>query len=554
MFNEKQELLLGFCRELTQASETNLETLMSAVARMAPHHRLSLLTIDMSDVQDFIPDASTRFLTLYQDPDQSDRGEPITFKYRVSHEGYIVVNIYPKGEPFTEDEAKEYEILSDINFFYFGRIRFADVVTKSAMTQYITGLPNSGGYMAKAVELFRRGVLPEYTAFFFNIKGFGNVARRYGQQEGNFIIKRYGKAVKDFAHDDEVVGHLGGDNFVAMMKKERRQEFISFLSAVPAMAERGGKTENFNLSATVGVYEIDENTKDPGDVLNYPSIAINLAKNVLHQQVVEISDEMVTQVEEQKKVLKNFQAALDREEFEVYYQPKVDSESKKIIGAEGLTRWNKNGEIIPPEVFIPPLEQEGMIAKLDFYVLRRACEDVLKWEEMGLEPVPVSVNFSKKDLSDKDLAEHIYETIVESGVDKKLIQIEITEATDDEEQAELAAFLDELYQMGIKTAIDDFGAGRSSLSILREFRVNALNFARSFIDTDEFSKRDGIILADIMHTAQQLGIQVIIKGVEREDQLKSVNEAGCNLIQGFYYDKALPEGEFRKKLLTGFIA
>jgi len=143
---------------------------------------------------------------------------------------------------------------------------------------------------------------------------------------------------------------------------------------------------------------------------------------------------------------------------------------------------------------------------------------MVRWEKEGIEPVKVSVNFSRKDLADKQLADNINTIIEESGIDRKLIEIEVTETTDEEEQGALSEFISRLYSFGITTAIDDFGAGYSSIVSLRDFRVKTLKIDRSFINTDDFSWKDEVILKDIIHMAQELGMDIITEGVERQDQ------------------------------------
>ena len=199
-------------------------------------------------------------------------------------------------------------------------------------------------------------------------------------------------------------------------------------------------------------------------------------------------------------------------------------------------------------LFIAPLEESGEILMLDYYVLKHTCEDIKRWEELGLEPVTVSVNFSRKDLTEKDLAENINAIIEESGINKDLIEVEVTETVDDQEHGVLTAFINRLYELGIKTAIDDFGSGYSSLATLREFQAHTLKIDRSFINSDDFSWRDEVILKNIIQMADALDIQVLTEGVEREDQLAFVNSVGWYVIQGFYYDKPLPAAEFEKRL------
>ena len=218
-------------------------------------------------------------------------------------------------------------------------------------------------------------------------------------------------------------------------------------------------------------------------------------------------------------------------------------------GAEGLVRWRHNDEMISPGVFIPPLEENGQILLLDYYVLRRACSDISEWISKGYDPVKVSVNFSRRDLEGLDLVERIDSIIEKSGIDKKLIEAEITETTDKEEHGALAKFINGLAKKGISTAIDDFGSGYSSLSTLREFSANTLKIDRSFVNIDDFSWKDEVILKDIINMAKNLKMDIVTEGVECEEQLKFVNNAGCFVIQGFYYDRPMPKEEFEKRLL-----
>ena len=419
---------------------------------------------------------------------------------------------------------------------------------RAMMIHYLTGLPNSGGYIMDVANLGKRGDILKYTAFYFNLKGFGNLNQRYGNEGGDYLIKAVAENIKIFLEDDEILGHLGGDNFVALVKKDRKVKFCRLLNGVEIIAPFAHNSEKIKISATIGMWDIDRPIIEPGEVISNPSIAFQYAKHILHQPVVSVTQDMLKSVSIQKTVLERYQRALENREFLVYYQPKVDSRTGKLVGAEGLVRWEHEGEMVSPGVFIPPLEQNGEIVLLDYYVLRKACEDISQWIADGIEPVVISVNFSRKDLLDPDLAENIDRIITNSGIDKKLIEVEVTETVDEQEHGELAEFISDLYNRGIMTAIDDFGAGYSSLATLREFQVHTLKIDRSFINTDDFSWKDEIILTDIIHMATGLGMEVITEGVERQDQLDFINKVGCYVIQGFYYDRPLPLKEFKERL------
>lgn len=421
-------------------------------------------------------------------------------------------------------------------------------MSSEQMIHYLTGLPNAGGYLAKVSERIKNETITDYTAFYFNLKGFGNINQRYGIESGDRILVQFTDKATEFLLEDEVLGHLGGDNFVALIRKERKEKFCRLLNGIEVNIGSGEIQEKLKIQSTIGLWDIDETFDDPGDAISRTSIALQHAKHILHVPVVSATQDMINKVAVQKDVLEKYQRALENREFLVFYQPKVDSRTDTLVGAEGLVRWKHDGQMVSPGVFIPPLEENGEIVLLDYYVLKRACEDIKRWISEGIEPVCISVNFSRKDLMDADLAENIDRIITNSGIDKKYIEVEVTETVDEQEHGVLAKFISDLYDRGIMTAIDDFGAGYSSLATLREFKVHTLKIDRSFINTKEFSWKDEIILRDIIHMASGLNMDVITEGVERDDQLSFINKVGCYVIQGFFYDRPLPVEEFEERL------
>lgn len=545
----KEQLILEHCRYLSYAPISH-SVVMESVSRMAPEYHLKRMVWDISEAEKFMPNSKERILTVFDEAgDEEELGEVLEFHFRVEAEGVVVVLLYPGEIPWTQEEKEQLEVLTDITFLYSARIRYEEMLRKSALTHFKTGLPNSAGYIAEAAKILRRGKLKTYNALYFNLRGFGTISRRYGETEGSNIIKRYADKVREFLLPEEILGHLGGDNFVALVKKDHMQEVILYLGDVRVMAYRNSIEMPVHISSRVGVYTIPNDVQTIGDIIGLPAVALGVSRNVTHESVVFVNEDMVNRVNWQKQLEQLFAPALRNEEFQVYYQPKVDSRTNELVGAEGLVRWFHEGKMISPGDFIPPLEREGGIGQLDMYVLRHVCADIRHWVEEGLEPVTVSVNFSRRDLADEELAMQIDEIIRTFGVDRKYIQIEVTETVDELEHGMMTKFLNNLWDMNISTAIDDFGSGYSSLSTLRNFRVSVLKIDRSFINNDTLSEKDEIILRDIINMARNLGIDVITEGVERQDQLDFVNKVGCYMIQGFYYDRPLPKAKFRERLL-----
>ncbi|MCR5791149.1 MAG: GGDEF domain-containing phosphodiesterase [Lachnospiraceae bacterium] len=553
MKQDHSQLHMEFIREI-DIRPFSMQRLREAFSMIAYYHHICGVEAEL--IGRFRLSENKKDIVLYENGNVPT-GEPLRFAFDKKDHRNVIFYIYPAEGPFTEEDRNELMLYSSLGAMYIDLMHLENELYYGEENQESLSLPNASGYLRQVTELMAYDVpLYGYSAFYFNLKDFGEINKRYGRAAGDDILVLYGKKLKAFLLDaeapsenrKELAGHLGGDNFMALIRKERQLAFIDFLSEVEIEMELDGVRQSFPISATIGVWDIRSDVADPGEVVSRPSIALNQAKNVLHQSVAYATDLLFKQISRQREVLKNYETALENEEFVVYYQPKVDSRTGRLVGAEGLVRWIHDNELISPGIFIPALEENGKSLDIDYYVLRHACADISRWVREGYDPIPVSVNFSRKDLKEKRLAENINRIIEESGIDKKLIEIELTETVDTEEHGVLSDFISKLYRMGIMTAIDDFGSGYSSLSTLREFQVHTLKIDRSFVNTDDFSWKDEIILKDIIHMAEELGMDVLCEGVERIDQLTLLNSVGCYVIQGFYYDRPLPCGEFEKRL------
>ncbi len=481
-------------------------------------------------------------------------GKDPTYIFRSNMSGDRIVRYHvylTNGKRWTDEEYHNFSLIMDVLSFHMERYILINVVKESALTQFLTGLPNSGGFLAYVRSKFASGELLKFDSFYFNLKSYGLISRRYGSQEGDQIIKRYAKKLKEFIDDDEIVAHFGGDNFTALIKKERTKKFIKFISAVPVYGVRNGKRDDFTISAVAGIYSIDESMTNPGQTISRAVMACNYAKNVANKPYVFVNKAMSTRIYRQKQIEDRYEEALANDEFRIYLQPKVDTETGRIVGAEALARWFCNGIVLYPTEFIPILEQEGVVAALDMYVLKKTCEFIKEWIDRGITPVQVSVNFSRRDLGNNDLAKEITEMIDSYGIDRKYIEIEVTETSSETEKSLMTDFLSELRASEISTAIDDFGTGYSSLSTLRDFPVSVIKIDRSFINNEELNSSDEIVLRNIVSLANELGIDVVTEGVERPDQTQLLKDVGCHVVQGFLYDNPMPKKDFEKRLQMG---
>lgn len=409
-------------------------------------------------------------------------------------------------------------------------------------------LPNILGYLKEVNQNAVHGKLEGYDAYYFNVQHFSRVNDEFGYEEGTTILSRYANTLQNFIASDEVLGRLGGDNFVALIRcGERSSQFRDLLRGIPVEAHcQNGDIKQITIKSVAGIMEV---TRDCSidDIISGPATAYDYAKRN-NRDSVYLNGDIFEDTNHSRLIEESFEHALNNEEFSVYYQPKVNSISGKIIGCEALSRWLYNDEVVSPRSFVPFLEQTGKIIGLDLMVLEIVCQDLAQWKAKGYETVPVSVNFSRRDLTNPELAKTIIETIEKYGVDKKDVIVEVTESASEEKYEQMANFLNDLKNFGIVSSIDDFGTGYSSLSVLREFPVNEIKIDRSFINRN-LDENDKIIIQSIIDMAHKLGIEVITEGVESNEQKEFLHELGCDRIQGFLYDKPLPREEFEKRLL-----
>lgn len=412
----------------------------------------------------------------------------------------------------------------------------------------MTGLPNAGGFLTYIYELLDKGEITDYNAYYFNLARFGLVNKRFGVKETDNIIRRYSMILKSFITKGEFVGRLGGDNFVALIRKDRTDDFLKLLAGVETVGILGNTEQRVIISTTAGGLEIDHNVRNCGEIINDCGMALQIARNVEKKPYVFLSDEIKQRSFKEKQLVAGFTDALENHEFVVYYQPKVRIDSFRLNGAEALVRWNHNGKLISPGEFIPVFERNGMICQLDFYMLENVCIAIRDWLARGIEPVRVSVNFSRKHLTNPHLADDIMSVLNRYETESRYIEIELTETVDQNEAGLLAAFMGRMKKYHVTMSIDDFGTGYSSLNMLRTFPVDVLKIDRSFIlDLEQNSKT---ALSNIIRMADELHMDVVAEGVETYEQMNYLKSIDCKEVQGFLFDRPMPIEDFEQKLIS----
>ena len=466
----------------------------------------------------------------------------------------ILYNVYSiEGESeWTEEDRNRINVFIALLSTFSGKTRLVQLTHHLTFYDSDFDMYNLNQFMKCTHILCKAGQINQFTAVRFNLKRFSVVNQNIGRENGTRVMKKFISFIDDLLDDEnELICRIGGDNFLTLIKSDKLQSVLDILNGTGVIYDEN-RNERIFISATVGVYILKDIDRviPPTDIMDRVSLAFHLAKNASKADIVYFNEDLLARNKHNNDISASFPKALEEREFLVYYQPKVAIDGRHIAGAEALCRWRHNGRMVSPEEFIPVLEQGLDICKLDFYMLDTVCKDIRRWLDSGMNIVRISVNLSRRHLSDIDLLKHIIEIIDRNNVPHKYIEIELTETTTDVEFKDLKRTIGGLQQSGIATSVDDFGIGYSSLNLIKKIPWNVLKLDKSLLPdkSDESPVQNGVMFKYIVAMAQEMGLECIAEGVETKEQVQLLADNKCNLAQGFYFDKPLPVEEFETKL------
>jgi EAL domain-containing protein (putative c-di-GMP-specific phosphodiesterase class I) len=315
---------------------------------------------------------------------------------------------------------------------------------------------------------------------------------------------------------------------------------------------RGRRTvdgHEFHVTASLGIAIFPADGGDAESLLSNAEIAMHRIKERGGDDYQLYAPKLNAQMLERLSLENSIRRALERREFDVYYQPQVDGQSGKIMGAEALVRWNhpERGLVLPAE-FIPVAEEAGLITELGEWVLRTACEQTTTWREQGIHPMRIAVNLAAKQCQDPRLVKKVADVLRETRLEAACLELEVTEGSLIADSASTITSLRSFREMGIRVSLDDFGTGYSSLSYLRNLPLDTLKIDQSFVRSLTTDPSGAAITAAIIAMAHILGLKVIAEGVETELQLAFLKERGCNEFQGYLFGKPMPARHFEELL------
>jgi len=431
----------------------------------------------------------------------------------------------------------------------------------------LTELPNRELFsqsLERTINIAKRDG-QKFAVLFVDLDRFKRINDTLGHSIGDELLKdvadRLAKCVRvsdSVAHLDPVasgairLARLGGDEFVIKLYGIDTEETVAMIASRVVSALTPPFTcagHQFVVTPSIGIALYPQDGCTGEELLMNADSAMYRAKSVGRNNFKFFSETMRTKSLHRLDLENQIRTAIDDEQFELYFQPKVEAVSCQLVGAEALLRWHhpERGSIAPDD-FIPIAEETGLIIPIGQWVLREACKQVKVWSRSAVGAVPVSVNISSHQFRDSGLVEDVFKALKGAGINASQLELEITESVLLQDVDKTLAELKALKEAGVSLSIDDFGTGYSSLSYLKRFPIDTIKIDRSFVKDLHQDADDAAICAAILAMATQLGLNVVAEGVETMEQLEFLRRHGCNHIQGYICSKPLSADHFVEML------
>jgi len=417
----------------------------------------------------------------------------------------------------------------------------------------LTGLPNRAFFLDKINYKLQKvsESRKKMAVLFLDLDNFKLINDTMGHDSGDELLKIVARHLRSSVRESDIVSRLGGDEFtIALPNIESKEEIEvvaeKILSITNDTVLLGHK--EITISSSIGVSVFPDDAKDVESLLKYADIAMYRAKSDGKNKVEFFTDELMSENLERHTLENELRQAIQNNEFELYYQPQVITESGEIRAVEALIRWNHPVKgLIPPFTFIPVLEDSGLITEVGKWVLTEACTQLVALKELGFN-LRMSVNISANQLRDDHLLEYIPQILNFRSIEPKELELEITETSLLQNTDRTITLLNALSGIGVGLSLDDFGTGYSSLSYLKKLPIDTLKIDRSFVRDIPNDQHDTAIVTTIIAMARTLDLKVVAEGVETEEQLNFLQENGCDILQGYYFSKPVNAEDLKQAL------
>lgn len=420
----------------------------------------------------------------------------------------------------------------------------------------LTGLPTQKKFKAEASYSIRHGEDNKYSMVSIDINKFRYINEVFGSNIGNSVLIEFSNHIKTMAPEGSICCRHYVDNFSILLPATLEPVIQDTVEKLTDIQKQISKLlpVHFQVKFNVGVYVISDNSESIDKIIEKANTARLIGKkSIAPNQITYFDDSMMSNTESEKDITFDMNRAFENKEFIVYYQPKFNFEDSTIAGAEALIRWNhKSKGLISPAKFVPLFEKNGFIAKIDTLVFENVCQFLERWNKntagKKVKPMIISCNLSRAQLCNPDVVKNYAEIASKYKIKNEQIEIELTESLMMENKDRLLKIMNDIKEAGFGISVDDFGSGFSSLSLLKDIPANVIKLDKEFLSKD--SKKEHIIISSVINMAKDLNLKTVAEGVEDKEQSDFLKSLGCDIAQGFFFARPMPEKEF-EELLNG---
>lgn len=443
-----------------------------------------------------------------------------------------------------------------MNDLFSGRVKVNNASTQDVevIQDSLTGLDRYEIFLEKLQKAIDNVGERRISVVYTDIKHFKYINDTYGYQVGDTLLQDF---VNDMLVDNDTLiccSRVYSDNFVAanyMPDEVTNEEFKELIGKMNLERENCFREKYLNsrLQFCTGISVVDKNSRslDAETVVSNANLARKVAKELEEDCCVMFDHSMMEGIKREVEITSQVPKAIANSEFKVYYQPKVATETLELIGAEALVRWQKpDGSFIYPDQFIPFVERSGQIVDVDNYVYREVFRFLSERIAAGKKVVPVSLNVSRVHLNKMDILEYVNDLFEEYKVPVDLVEFELTESIYLDNTEKALELVNGLHNIGVKVSMDDFGSGYSSLNLLSRLPIDVIKLDKVFLKDDNLQESDKIIISCVVDMAKKLRIVSLCEGVETIEQSDYLKEIGCQIQQGYYFSKPVPQEQFEE--------
>jgi diguanylate cyclase (GGDEF)-like protein/PAS domain S-box-containing protein len=429
----------------------------------------------------------------------------------------------------------------------------------AAQHDFLTGLPNRmlfNDRVNQAIALAPRH-MKKVAVLFLDLDGFKHINDSLGHPIGDRLLQSIAKRLVDCVRSSDTVSRQGGDEFVILLSEMEESEDAAITSRriLKDVAEPHNiDPHDLHVTSSIGVSVYPDDGLDAETLIKNADTAMYQAKENGRQSYQFFTSVMNVRAVERQSIEVNLRRALERNEFSLQYQPKINLRTGQISGAEALIRWTHpiRGPISPAQ-FIPVAEDCGLILPIGQWVLREACKQARVWADSGLPLGTMAVNISSMEFRDDNFLESVFAALQDSGLDPRCLELELTESVLMKRAESAASVLKTLRASGVTIAVDDFGTGYSSLSYLRKFPIDALKIDQSFVRQITTAPDETSIVTAIIGMGRSLKLRVVAEGVETQEELEFLQAHLCDEGQGYYFSRPVAPEQFSNLLKTGVL-